>query len=93
MTIAGTEITGLDDARMTLLRRERIGFVFQFFNLFPILSANENVLLPALISGPAPGSSVVAGELLGSPGLAAAATIAPPSSAAASCNAWRWPGR
>jgi putative ABC transport system ATP-binding protein len=51
VTIAGTEITKLDDAKLTLLRREHIGFVFQFFNLLPMLSAEENVLLPLSIAG------------------------------------------
>jgi putative ABC transport system ATP-binding protein len=51
VTIAGTEITTLDDAHLTLLRREHIGFVFQFFNLLPMLSAVENVLLPLSIAG------------------------------------------
>src|SRR5436309_1646511 len=39
VTIAGTEITTLDDSHLTLLRREHIGFVFQFFNLLPMLDA------------------------------------------------------
>jgi putative ABC transport system ATP-binding protein len=51
VTIAGTEITGLDDAGMTRLRRDHIGFVFQFFNLLPMLSAEENVVLPLSIAG------------------------------------------
>ena len=50
VTIAGTEITQLDDADMTRLRREHIGFVFQFFNLLPMLSAEENVTLPLAIA-------------------------------------------
>jgi putative ABC transport system ATP-binding protein len=54
VTIAGTEITGLDDADMTHLRRDHIGFVFQFFNLLPMLSAEENVLLPLSIAGEKP---------------------------------------
>jgi putative ABC transport system ATP-binding protein len=49
--IAGTEITGLDDAKLTRLRREHIGFVFQFFNLLPMLDAEENVTLPLSIAG------------------------------------------
>jgi putative ABC transport system ATP-binding protein len=49
--IAGTEIGSLDDAKLTKLRREHIGFVFQFFNLLPMLSAEENVLLPLTIAG------------------------------------------
>jgi putative ABC transport system ATP-binding protein len=54
VTIAGTEITGLDDAHMTRLRRDHIGFVFQFFNLLPMLTAEENVLLPLSIAGEKP---------------------------------------
>jgi len=54
VTIAGTEITGLDDARLTLLRRDHIGFVFQFFNLLPMLTAEENVVLPLSIAGEKP---------------------------------------
>jgi putative ABC transport system ATP-binding protein len=51
VTIAGTEITGLDDARLTRLRRDHVGFVFQFFNLLPMLSAEENIVLPLTIAG------------------------------------------
>jgi len=54
VTIAGTEITTLDDGDMTRLRRDHIGFVFQFFNLLPMLSAEENVLLPLSIAGEKP---------------------------------------
>jgi putative ABC transport system ATP-binding protein len=49
--IAGTEITRLDDSRLTQLRRDHIGFVFQFFNLLPMLDAEENVVLPLTIAG------------------------------------------
>src|SRR5438105_4411212 len=52
--IAGTEITGLNDADLTRLRRKHIGFVFQFFNLLPMLNAEENVLLPLSIAGEKP---------------------------------------
>src|SRR4051794_31026238 len=52
--IAGTEITALDDSRLTRLRREHIGFVFQFFNLLPMLDAEENVVLPLSIAGEKP---------------------------------------
>jgi putative ABC transport system ATP-binding protein len=51
VTIAGAEITALDDAHLTRLRRQHIGFVFQFFNLLPMLTAEENVLLPLTIAG------------------------------------------
>ena len=51
VTIAGQEITELDDRAMTMLRRKHIGFVFQFFNLLPMLTAEENVVLPLSIAG------------------------------------------
>src|SRR5436190_9481078 len=51
IALAGQRYDGLGDAELTRLRRERIGFVFQFFNLLPALTAEENVLLPALIAG------------------------------------------
>jgi putative ABC transport system ATP-binding protein len=54
VTIAGTEITSLDDGKLTLLRRKHIGFVFQFFNLLPMLTAEENVVLPLSIAGETP---------------------------------------
>jgi putative ABC transport system ATP-binding protein len=48
--IDGTNITALDDNELTKLRRSHIGFVFQFFNLLPMLTAEENVLLPLSIA-------------------------------------------
>ena len=51
IALAGRRYEGLDDTELTALRRETIGFVFQFFNLLPALAAEENVLLPALIAG------------------------------------------
>jgi putative ABC transport system ATP-binding protein len=54
VTIAGEEITSLDDKALTLLRRKHIGFVFQFFNLLPMLAAEENVVLPLTIAGSKP---------------------------------------
>jgi putative ABC transport system ATP-binding protein len=49
--LGGQRYDGLGEAGLTKLRRDKIGFVFQFFNLLPALSAEENVLLPALIAG------------------------------------------
>jgi putative ABC transport system ATP-binding protein len=46
VAIAGTHIAKLSDTELTKLRRRRIGFVFQFFNLLPMLNAEENVVLP-----------------------------------------------
>jgi putative ABC transport system ATP-binding protein len=51
VTIDGTEITTLGDTELTKLRRNHIGFIFQFFNLLPMLSAEENVTLPLTIAG------------------------------------------
>jgi putative ABC transport system ATP-binding protein len=50
----GVELAGLDDRRLTRLRRDRIGFIFQTFNLLPVLSAEENILLPLSIAGRKP---------------------------------------
>jgi putative ABC transport system ATP-binding protein len=50
----GEEITGLDDGELTRLRRQKLGFVFQFFNLLPVLSAEENLVLPLSIAGKKP---------------------------------------
>ncbi len=52
--IQGQEITGMGDDELTRLRRDHIGFVFQFFNLLPILSARENIELPLAIAGREP---------------------------------------
>ena len=54
VTVAGTEITTLKDSDLTKLRREHIGFVFQFFNLLPMLTAEENIRLPLSIAGEKP---------------------------------------
>ncbi len=51
VTVAGREITTLGDSDLTRLRREHIGFVFQFFNLLPMLNAEENITLPLTIAG------------------------------------------
>ena len=54
MAIAGTDVTNLSDKRLTLLRRHQVGFIFQFFNLLPTLTAEENILLPLQIAGQKP---------------------------------------
>jgi putative ABC transport system ATP-binding protein len=67
--IGGTEITTLGDTELTKLRRQHIGFVFQFFNLLPMLTAEENVVLPLTIAGEKPDKAFLA-ELLARTGLA-----------------------
>ena len=54
VTVAGVDITGMDDAELTLLRRDHIGFIFQFFNLLPMLTAAENIALPLKLAGGKP---------------------------------------
>jgi putative ABC transport system ATP-binding protein len=51
LAIDGVELSSLPDDRLSAFRRERLGFIFQFFNLLPTLTAVENVILPALLSG------------------------------------------
>ena len=50
LSVAGLKYDGMDDRQLTALRRDHIGFVFQFFNLLPSLTAEENVTLPAVIA-------------------------------------------
>ncbi|MEX0674902.1 MAG: ABC transporter ATP-binding protein [Gaiellaceae bacterium] len=54
VTIAGTQLGELGDTAVTKLRRQHIGFVFQFFNLLPMLTAEENVVLPLRLAGEKP---------------------------------------
>ncbi|MFD9219826.1 ABC transporter ATP-binding protein [Streptomyces sp. NPDC060064] len=59
VTLAGTELTGLSESRLTKLRRDRIGFVFQEFNLLPSLTAAQNVALPLRLAGRRPSQARV----------------------------------
>jgi putative ABC transport system ATP-binding protein len=52
--LGGVEITGLSDRQLTHLRRDRVGFVFQSFNLLPALTAEQNILLPLELAGRRP---------------------------------------
>jgi putative ABC transport system ATP-binding protein len=54
VVIDGQELAGLDDAGLTRLRRDRLGFVFQAFNLVPVLTALENITLPLTLAGKKP---------------------------------------
>ncbi|WP_433413780.1 ABC transporter ATP-binding protein [Microtetraspora malaysiensis] len=57
--LGDTELTGLSKTALTLLRRDRIGFVFQAFNLLPMLTAEQNVMLPLRLAGRRPGRDEV----------------------------------
>jgi putative ABC transport system ATP-binding protein len=67
--IDGIEITSLKDTELTKLRRRHIGFVFQFFNLLPMLTAEENITLPLAVAGRKPDAGWLE-ELLDATGLA-----------------------
>jgi putative ABC transport system ATP-binding protein len=54
VVLDGVEITDLDDGDLTRLRRDKLGFIFQFFNLIPVLTAEENIVLPLSIAGQKP---------------------------------------
>jgi putative ABC transport system ATP-binding protein len=54
VTVAGIDVTTLDDNALTKLRRDHIGFIFQFFNLLPMLTAAENIALPLKLAGAKP---------------------------------------
>jgi putative ABC transport system ATP-binding protein len=60
VTVAGVDIAALDDTALTRLRRDHIGFIFQFFNLLPMLTAAENIALPLKLAGGKPDSQWLA---------------------------------
>src|SRR5829696_8441479 len=68
VTVAGVDVGGLDDDALTTLRRDHIGFIFQFFNLLPMLTAAENIALPLKLAGGKP-DPVWLAELIASVGL------------------------
>lgn len=71
LTFQGVALDSLSDEALTRLRRERIGFVFQFFNLLPTLTVHENVALPLVLAGHTPASADArVREALGQVGLA-----------------------
>ena len=78
IVIDGVEVTGLDDTARTLLRRSRIGFVFQAFHLLPHLTVAQNVALPLALNGASPASARQrVAEMLAAVGLAAAVNVYP----------------
>jgi len=68
VSVAGIEVTALDDTALTKLRRDHIGFIFQFFNLLPMLTAAENIVLPLRLAGGRPDAAWVS-ELVDKVGL------------------------
>jgi putative ABC transport system ATP-binding protein len=83
----GTELTGLADDALTRVRRDKIGFIFQFFNLLPTLSAFDNVALPMRLTRRAPGEvRATAGRFLELVGLAARADHLPDELSGGECQ-------
>jgi putative ABC transport system ATP-binding protein len=68
VSVAGVDIGSLDDTALTKLRRDHIGFIFQFFNLLPMLTAAENIVLPTRLAGGKPDQTWL-DEVVGSVGL------------------------
>ena len=91
VTLEGARLEALDDDRLTRVRRERVGFVFQFFNLLPTLTLGENIALPLLLAGVAQRESGSAAPVR-SPSASASPTgcrTFPSSCPEASCSAPR----
>ena len=92
VSVAGVEVTELDDTELTKLRRDHIGFIFQFFNLLPMLTAAENIALPLRLAGARPdrrGSTSWSRRSAS----ATASRTARRSCRAVSSSAWRSPER
>ncbi len=78
IALDGTELTTLDDTERTLLRRDRMGFVFQAFHLLPHLTVMRNIMLPLALSGADPElSSKLTAEIIDAVGIAALAAAYP----------------
>lgn len=90
--LAGRDITRLREAAVTRLRRDRVGFVFQSYNLLSTLTVARNVLLPARLGGPRVGRAEL-DAMLDAVGLGGSATARSATCPAASASGWRWPGR
>lgn len=59
VVIAGKKLSGMDDEHLTIFRRRRIGFVFQNYNLVPILNVYENIILPVSLDGETPDDAYI----------------------------------
>ena len=88
VVLAGIDIGELDDTALTKLRRDHIGFIFQFFNLLPMLTAAENIVLPLRLAGGMPDPGVVrrAGREGGSRGSSDAPSVRALGRPAAACG-------
>ena len=92
VSIGATELSGLSATRLTELRRDRIGFVFQAFNLLPTLTVEQNVTLPLRLAGRRADARSLA-EVLARVGLTARRRHRPSELSGASSSGSPWPGR
>ena len=92
--IGDTELGSLSDKKLTLLRRDRVGFVFQAFNLVPTLTARENIVLPLTLAGRKPDEAWVA-QVIRTVGLETRLRHRPSelSGGSSSASPWRAPSR
>ncbi len=90
--LGDVDLGTLSDARLTKLRRERVGFVFQSFNLIPTLTAAENITLPVRMAGIKPDRDWV-DEVIATVDLADRLAHRPSELSGGSSSGWRWPGR
>ena len=90
--IGETELSGLNKTELTLLRRDRLGFIFQQYNLVSSLTARENIVLPLTLAGRGRRPGVVRRDRQDRRAWATASTTCPASSRAASSSGSRWPG-
>ena len=90
--LGATELTALDDGALTRLRRDRVGFVFQSFNLLPMFTAEQNILLPLELAGRR-GPRVVRHARRRRSGSASGSPTGPASCPAVSSSGWRSPAR
>ena len=94
VTVDGKDIFSLKDEALTIFRRRKIGFVFQSFNLVPVLTVRENIVLPIQLDGGKVDERYV-GEVVAALGLEKSWTACPASFPAASSSGWpspaRWP--
>ncbi len=92
VTVGGHELCAMSDDELTVFRRRNVGFVFQHYNLVPILSAYENIALPIELDGNTPDAAFI-DEILNALGLEDNARVYPARFPGGSSSAWQSPGR
>ena len=91
VTVDGKELSAMRDEELTIFRRRKIGFVFQNYNLVPVLNVYENIVLPIQLDGNQPDKAYVE-RIIETLGLEAKLQTCPTTSPAASSSGWPSPG-